>query len=149
MSDVGSQQATPAAKKKDEKKVSSQKQYKQTATAFNAWRDAYGGGGDSNSMVFIAGKSDQGNPIQMNIPDPHHTFRFPFCFNDTCKFAHMTPPKLSYCSKCPKGLRAQYCSVECQRLEWPSHKSYCRLKTYEERFALDKARLDAHTHVAE
>jgi hypothetical protein len=138
MSDASSNQGAPTTKKKDKKL--SNKNAQKLASAYNAWRNSYGGEADSSAMVTIEGKI-QGNPTVMKIPDPDNTFRFSFCFNETCKFAYTPPPKLRYCSKCPKGLRAQYCSVDCQRYEWPFHKPYCRLKTIEERLALDKAYL--------
>ncbi len=100
------------------------------------WADERGFEADPGTVTI----TDAKGKVMVQIDDPANAFRVYFCFNEACEFAFKPPAKLHYCSRCPKGLlRASYCSVKCQRVQWPTHKMYCHLKTREERIALDNA----------
>ena len=75
------------------------------------------------------------------------SMRVHFCYNGECEFATKPSPKILYCGGCPKYLKAQYCSRACQKLEWSTHKHYCKLRTLQERIDLDNMSGFEHTEI--
>ncbi|ORY50824.1 hypothetical protein BCR33DRAFT_496470 [Rhizoclosmatium globosum] len=94
----------------------------------------------------------QGNPIItcdcLNVEDPYHKdfgkvipsnllfdvelMERPRGYKVDCSYCQKRPDLVNDgvdFKKCARCHRVRYCSVECQKLAWPSHKSLCGIKS--------------------
>ncbi|KAJ7620145.1 hypothetical protein FB45DRAFT_871202 [Roridomyces roridus] len=57
------------------------------------------------------------------IPSRSKTGNDMFCFEESCENSRLKGYTLSRCKKCRN---TYYCSVACQRKDWPRHKEWCK-----------------------